>query len=191
VRVEGESAKGLQTGGSVPGVKAIAMGYMRAHKRLRDVYSQAYALHPDKQLDEAAADEVWFELFETLNWLDALSLSPEGKARMNPDLAAGLKFVRGRVHHHFADAIVFRRDVLVFLGPPTMPGKSGQFGPLPVADWCWRLMRDTAGRGQPPPADRLCRDFRRLVFRRSQPSSARPPRARVPRIHRCRPTRHR
>ena len=51
------------------------MGYMRAHKCLRDVCSQAYALHPDKKLDEAAAEEIWIELFEALNWLDALRLS--------------------------------------------------------------------------------------------------------------------
>jgi hypothetical protein len=121
------------------------MGYMRAHTRLRDAYSQAYALHPDKDLDEASAEEIWIELFEALNWLDALRLSPEGKARMDPDLADALMFVRGRVHHVFADAIEFRRDLLVFLGPTT-PGKSGQFGPLPVADWCWLQTAALAGK---------------------------------------------
>ena len=114
----------------MPGVKSIAMGYMRAHKRLRTAYSKAYALHPDKVLDDGTAEEIWIELFEALNWLDALRLSPERAARMEPELADALMFVPGRVHHAFADAIEFRRDVLLFLRP-TMPGKSGPSGPLP------------------------------------------------------------
>lgn len=129
----------------MPGVKSIAMGYMRAHKRLRTAYSKAYALHPDKVLDDGTAEEIWIELFEALNWLDALRLSPEGAARMEPELADALMFVRGRVHHAFADAIEFRRDVLLFLRP-TMPGKSGPSGPLPVADWCWRQTAELAGK---------------------------------------------
>lgn len=121
------------------------MGYMRAHKRLRKAYSKAYALYPDKVLDNDTAEEVWIELFEALNWLDALRLSREGEARMEPELADALKFVRGRVHHVFADAIEFRRDVLVVLGP-TMPGRSGTFGPVSVADWCWLPTAALAGK---------------------------------------------
>jgi hypothetical protein len=78
MRVRGESAKRIANlRVPVPGIKPIAMGYMRAHKRLREAYSQAYALHPDKKLD-AAADEIWIELFEALNWLDVLRLSKQG-----------------------------------------------------------------------------------------------------------------
>ena len=50
----------------MPGGKSIAIGYMRAHKRERKAYSKAYALCPDKDLDDSTADEIWIELFETL-----------------------------------------------------------------------------------------------------------------------------
>ena len=128
----------------MPGIKPTAMGYMRAHKRLREAYSQAYTLHPDKKLDDEAADEIWIQLFEALNWLDALRLSREGGAQIDPDLADALRFVRGLVHHTLADAIEFRRDVLLYLAP-TMPGKGGPSGALPIADWCWCKTAALAG----------------------------------------------
>ena len=148
----------------MPGVKSIAMGYKRAHKRLQEAYSQAYALHPDKTLDESTAEKIRIELFETLNWLDALRLSPEGGARIDPDLADALRFVRGVVHHTFADAIEFRRDVLLHLRP-TMPGKSGPSGPLPVADWL--LARDRGHRRQAELERQLEEELRRGGVRRS------------------------
>jgi hypothetical protein len=42
-----------------------------------------------------------------------------------------LRFARGRVHHQFEDAIEFRDDVLLPLGP------TAQTRGLLVADWCW------------------------------------------------------
>ena len=45
---------------------------------------------------------------------------------MEPDLKDALKFVGGRVHHAFADAIEFRDDLPLPLGPPaTGLGVSG------------------------------------------------------------------
>lgn len=120
-------------------LKTIALGYMRAYKRLQETYSQAYLRLPSTNLDTQAAEDVWAALFETLNWLDALQLHPEAATQTPPDLRGALRFVRGRVHHQFADAIGFRTDVLVQLGP-TSAGP-GPRGPVAIADWCWR---DTA-----------------------------------------------
>jgi len=71
-----------------------------------------------------------------LNWLYALRLRPEAAARIETDLLNALGFVRGRVHHTFEDAIEFRADVPLPLGP-TAPGlRVGR--PLLIADWCCR-----------------------------------------------------
>ncbi len=124
-------------------LKTIALGYMRAYKALEETYSQAYIRLPDTNLDTQAAEEVWARLFETLNWLDALQLRPEAAAQMPSDLRAALRFVRGRVHHQFADAIEFRADVLVPLSPTT--SRAGPRGLLPIADWCWRDAAQLSG----------------------------------------------
>lgn len=124
-------------------LRSIATGYMRAHKRLREAYSKAYALFPDTEIDEQTAEEIWIELFETMNWLDALRLHPRGQAEMDRDFRDALRFVRGRVHHVFADAIEFRRDVLLHLSPIRSGG--GPVGPLPIADWCWRRAVELPG----------------------------------------------
>lgn len=61
---------------------------------------------------------------------------------MESDLRDALKFVRGRVHHAFADAIEFRDDVPLPLGPAT---GSGARGPVLIADWCWCDAANLAG----------------------------------------------
>ena len=124
-------------------LKTIALGYMRAYKHLQETYSQAYLRLPSTNLDAQAAEDVWSALFEALNWLDALQLCPEAAAHMAPDLQHALRFVRGRVHHQFADAIEFRTDVLVQLGPTS--ARVGPRGPLAIADWCWRDAADLRG----------------------------------------------
>lgn len=116
---------------------------MRAYKHLQETYSQAHLRLPSTNLDAQAAEDVWAALFEALNWLDALQLRPEAAAQMAPDLRGALRFVRGRVHHQFADAIEFRADVLVQLSP-TSSGV-GPRGPLAIADWCWRDVADLRG----------------------------------------------
>jgi hypothetical protein len=112
-------------------LKTIALGYMRAYKRLQETYSQAYLRLPSTNLDTQAAEDVWVALFEALSWLDVLRLRPEAAARMVPDLRNGLRFVRGRVHHEFEDAIEFRADVLLPLGPAAAVTRMS--GPLLIA----------------------------------------------------------
>jgi hypothetical protein len=124
-------------------LKTIAMGYTRAYRGLQETYSQAYLRLPSTNLDARAAEEVWAALFEALNWLDALQKRPEAAAQMAPDLRDALRFVRGRVHHQFADAIEFRTDVLVQLTPTS--ARFGPRGPVAIADWCWRDATDLAG----------------------------------------------
>ena len=68
----------------MPGGKSIAMGYMRAHKRQRKAYSKAYALYPDKDLDDSTAEEIWIELFEEL--AGRSTALTRGAARMEPEL---------------------------------------------------------------------------------------------------------
>ena len=105
--------------------------------------------------------EVFIALFETLNWLDALTLRPEATALIEPDLVAALRFVRGRVHHRWAEAMEFRRDVSVPI-PVTQ-----ELGPRPavvVAHWCWRDTEQIPGgkrhgdaRGEPEYRELLAR----------------------------------
>ena len=124
-------------------LKTIALGYMRAYKSLQKTYSEAYLRLPSTNLDTQAAEDVWAALFEALNWLDAFRLRPEAAAQMAPELRDALRFVRGRVHHQFVDAIEFRADVLLQLGPTS--ARAGPHGPLPIADWCWREAADLRG----------------------------------------------
>jgi hypothetical protein len=122
---------------------------MRAYKRLQDTYSQAYVRLPNTSLDTQAAEDVWGALFETLNWLDALQFRPEAAARIEIELQDALRFVRGRVHHQFADAIEFRDDVLLPLGPTLGPADRGAVRSfLPIADWCWCDSSDLRGGGR-------------------------------------------
>ena len=75
-------------------------------------------------------------LFEALNWLDALRLHSRAELEIDSGLNLALKFVRGRVHHTYADAIEFRRDILL---PLDRLGTASAIGaPIVVADWCWR-----------------------------------------------------
>lgn len=111
------------------------MGYMSAYKQLQETYAGAYQRLPSQSLDPQAAEDVWAATFVTLNWLDALRLRDEAASEMPSDLQDALKFIRGRVHHVFADAIEFRTDVLVYLMPTT--SRPGPRGPLPIADWAW------------------------------------------------------
>jgi len=56
------------------------------------------------------------------------------------DLKGALKFVRGRVHHRWGDAVEFRDDVL--LPPVPLGWQAGRIvtfiHPTVYADWCWR-----------------------------------------------------
>jgi hypothetical protein len=113
-------------------LQTIALGYLRAHKRLEDAYNQAFVNMPNKP-SLGLIENVWIELFEALNWLDALTSRPEAIDRMDADLREALRFVRGLVHHRFEIAIEFREDVLV-------PG----FDVL-MLGWCWRETSSLAG----------------------------------------------
>jgi hypothetical protein len=77
----------------VPGAKSIAMGYMRAHKRQRKAYSMAYALYPDKHLDDSTAEEIWIELFEELAGRST-ALTRGGGPGWNQSCARGVSYLR-------------------------------------------------------------------------------------------------
>jgi hypothetical protein len=117
-------------------LRTIAFGYMGAYRRLHDAYSQAFALRPEEGVPEAQTETVFVALFEALNWLDALRLRPEAERLMDADLRDALRFVRGRVHHQFDDAIELRRDVPLPVGI-TSPGVR-TIEPILMTDWCWR-----------------------------------------------------
>jgi hypothetical protein len=123
-------------------LKTLTIGYSRAHKRLEERRSIAYAILPSTDLDPQAAEEVWIALFEALNWMYALVTRPEVEARIDSELRDALVFVRGRVQHQWDDAIEFRRDVPLELGPTPGPIIDG---PLLSADWCWRYAADLRG----------------------------------------------
>jgi hypothetical protein len=131
-----------------PRFKTIAFGVMSAYTVLKETYAEAYSRLPTESLDEEAAEKVWADMFVVLSWLDLFCTRDEVANEMDEELRLALKFVRGKVHHGFVDAIEFRRDVLVFLGPTS--SRPGVRGPTPIADWAWV---DTAALGGRPGSD--------------------------------------
>jgi hypothetical protein len=97
----------------------------------------------DSYAAEHTAEQIWVALFEALNWLDALCLHPEAAPRIDPKLKDALRFVRGRVHHAFGDAIEFRDDVPLPLGPVGVG--LGSKRPVLITDWCWSDAADLPG----------------------------------------------
>lgn len=83
-------------------------------------------------------------LFETLNWLVAIDdrLRAEGHI-WDPragSLLAAFRYVRGRVHHQWAEAFELRNDIeleRVWLGLSPQ-GQQYWEPPGPITDWCWR-----------------------------------------------------
>jgi hypothetical protein len=61
---------------------------------------------------------------------ERLSLPPDVH-----EVAEGIRYVRNRVHHDWADALVVRDDVVLLSGP------TGFTLPL-VTDWCWPQLAD-------------------------------------------------
>jgi hypothetical protein len=126
-------------------VKTIALGYSRPYGRLQKAYEPAFSRRVlvDSYAAEHTAEQIWVALFEALNWLDALCLHPEAAPRIDPNLKDALRFVRGRVHHAFADAIEFRDDVPLPLGPVGVG--LGSKRPVLIMDWCWCDAADLPG----------------------------------------------
>jgi hypothetical protein len=126
-------------------VKTIALGYSRAYGRLQKAYEPAFSRRVliDSYAAEHTAEQIWVALFEALNWLDALCLHPEAAPRIDPKLKDALRFVRGRVHHAFGDAIEFRDDVPLPLGPVGVG--LGSKRPVLITDWCWSDAADLPG----------------------------------------------
>jgi hypothetical protein len=144
--------------------KSIAFGYLAAYKRLQTATVKAYGgPQPNQYLEDLAAEEVFVSLFETLNWLDALLDRPEVSPNVEPSLAAALKFVRGRVHHRWAEAIELRHDVPFPTIVTNVQGASRVIAPPLISDWCWRSADDIPGgrrsgraRGNGPGRSRTC-----------------------------------
>ena len=122
---------------------SIALGFSRAHGRLTAAYSKRYG--QTELAKNQRKEDVFEATFEALNWLDALRLHPEGARRIDPDLNDAIRFVRGRVHHSFADAIEFRDDVLMQVGSATGVGVRP---PIVIADWCWLRVGALRGGGR-------------------------------------------
>jgi hypothetical protein len=122
-----------------------ARGFARSHDRLKQA------------MDEQDPDATFFGLFETLNWLDSLlkdAQFPDGNDHID-----GLRFVRGRVHHQWLDAVEFRNDVVnprrIGTPRPRSGGTVRHIEPAVIADWCWVPTGALRGEG---PRDREKRD---------------------------------
>jgi len=110
-----------------------------------------------KVLEELASQAVFVALFETLNWLDALIDRPEAAPLVEASLGDALKFVRGRVHHRWAESHRVRDDVSVPLS--LLGSQMGPAGPTVVSDWCWKRLHDIPGGRH----DRRERQYDRLL----------------------------
>jgi hypothetical protein len=98
------------------------------------------------------AEDAFLPLFESLNWLAALShLQTAGKiaiAGQSLDLRA-LRFARDRAHHHWGNALEVG-DVLVprMIHPGRVRGvpRSAYIQPVVVRAWTWVSLTRLAGR---------------------------------------------
>jgi hypothetical protein len=118
----------------------LARGFARSHDRLKQA------------MDEQDADATFFGLFETLNWLDSLLGRKDAHFPDGDDRIDGLRFVRGRVHHQWLDAVEFRKDVVNSRRIRSRDRSGGlvqYIDPAVIADWCWvptSSLRGTGGR---------------------------------------------
>jgi hypothetical protein len=124
---------------------------------LTDGYAQSY-----ERFEVAEGDDnpiaAFFALFEALNWAHAVddliakTWSPRGKVvgydwRTDPairgagaelsNIMQGLRYVRNRVHHQWADALVTDKATSGLTFPMTFPATFG-----PVSSWAWRSADD-------------------------------------------------
>jgi hypothetical protein len=105
---------------------------------LKEATLAAFGQPPAATLPLHARQQIFFALFETLNWLDTLLLRVKEEALeidLDADLRKALQFIRGRVHHKWANAIEFREHVPVEGVPGVM-----------LPDWCWRQPEAVPGR---------------------------------------------
>jgi len=103
----------------------LVEGYCLALDRLREAVGQR------------DPKETFIPLFETLNW--AVGLLDYGKRRgpsLDGGVLLGLRCVRNRVHHQWADAIE-PRDV-PFAQVVQATGRSRVVPPAVVLDWFWK-----------------------------------------------------
>lgn len=126
-------------GGARVRARLLTGGYAQAHERFEEA---------QRNTDP---DLAFFALFEALNWahavddLIALTWSPRGKVegyawRSDPALGGGkalasvmdgLRYVRNRVHHQWADALVMRPGA-------TLPVRL----PTALITWAWRPLEE-------------------------------------------------
>jgi hypothetical protein len=119
--VAGTSLGGTQVVTLAPVV--FADGYRQALRRFRETWSE-----------EEAPREWFFPLFEALNWSVALTdiLKSVGKPLDDP-VILGLRFVRNRVHHQWAQALEARQ-----VSGTQVPFPSGEVWPPVGWDWYWK-----------------------------------------------------
>jgi len=116
---------------------AMTEGFMGAADRLHDAL-----------LDWTNPNSTFIPLFETLNWLVAIDdrLRTDGQewSPMALELLDAIRYVRGRVHHQWAEAFELRDDLRfdpVWLGLASTPdGLTNVTSRAPeiYTDWCWR-----------------------------------------------------
>jgi hypothetical protein len=124
-------------------------GYRRALSRFREAADRH---------DEAK--ETFIPLFETLSWAVTITffLQDRGIA-LDPHLD-GLRWVRNRVHHQWADALELAP---FFLGPMVAAGKS-RINPGPFYHWVWRQPEELPPGDRPDPKGEQA--YRNLLARR-------------------------
>jgi len=134
-----EKSGGLVAGTALGGSEVVtlapevfAQGYQQALRRFRDAWRA-----------EDRPREWFFPLFEALNWSVALAdnLKSNGKP-LDDAVVLGLRFVRNRVHHQWAQALEARKATGTQVAFP-----SGEVWPPVGWDWFWkpvsRLATDT------------------------------------------------
>jgi hypothetical protein len=104
----------------------LVKGYRRALARF------------DATVRQRDPEERFIPLFEALNWVAAITDFQQGLG-IHDDTVRGLRFVRNRVHHQWADALE-ARDVPFAPGLVTVAGAGRPriVGPPTVVDWFWR-----------------------------------------------------
>jgi hypothetical protein len=109
--------------GDIVTVGTLALGFERAFNRLREAID-----------NEEPADERFLPLFELLNWAASL----DDKLNHPPvPVAKGLRWVRNRVQHQWAEALEPGKPVRIEPLPSKKNGQS-RMEPMFLTIWLWR-----------------------------------------------------
>jgi hypothetical protein len=109
----------------------------------------------DATRESRDAEERFIPLFEALNWAAAVlhpkaphRLIQSGRSPTDDDTVLGLRLVRDRAHHQWAEAIV-ARDVPNPVVVTTVRGQSRIVMPPTHVEWFWRSLKQLPA-AQPP-----------------------------------------